>query len=302
MSFARVVSEIPVQFTPATRMTTQWLWDMRMSGGLPPGTSIEYWWTLSDAGGGELETAPAVVPFEDNRYDWRSINQGNITLYWYQGNDNFAGALMDAVQGALSRLADNTGAELASPVSLYIYANTADLQGSMIFPQDWTGGVAFTEYGIIAIGITPDAAGLDWGKGAIAHELTHLVVNQVTFNPYNALPVWLDEGLAMVSEGALDSTFADIFSQAEKNNTLISLRSLSSPFSADTYESLLSYAESYEVVNYLITEFGRDRMLALLHTFGQGSGYDEALNKVYGFDMDGLNAAWLVSLEGAAVR
>lgn len=302
LSFARVVSEIPVQFAPATRVTSQWLWDMRMSGGLPPGSSVEYWWTLSDAGGGKLETVPAVVRMDDDRYDWRNITRGNIMLYWYQGDDNFAGALMDAVQGALSRLADNTGAELVSPVSLYIYASSADLQGSMIFPQEWTGGVAFTEYGIITIGITTDAAGLDWGKGAIAHELTHLVVNQVTFNPYNILPVWLDEGLAMVSEGDLDPAFADVFSQAEKNNTLISLRSLSSPFSADTYESLLSYAESYEVVNYLITEFGRDSMLALLNTFGQGSGYDEALNKVYGFDTDGLNAAWLVSPEGAAVH
>lgn len=302
MAFAQIVSEISVQFTPATRVTAQWLWDMRMSGGMPPGSSIDYWWTLSDAGGGKLETAPARVPFDDNRYDWRNITRGNITLYWYEGDDSFAGALMDAVQDALSRLSENTGAELENPASIYIYASTADLQGSMIFPQEWTGGAAFTEYGIITIGITPDAAGLDWGKRAIVHELTHLVVNQVTFNPYNQLPVWLDEGLAMVSEGALESEFVDALSRAESNNTLISIRSLASPFSTDTYESLLSYAESYEVVTYLINNFGRDRMLALLNTFKQGSGYDEALNKVYGFDMDGLNVAWKTSLEGMAVR
>src|SRR3972149_7875110 len=95
-------------------------------------------------------------------------------------------------------LAHNTGAELKDPVRLYIYASSADLQGAMIFPQEWTGGVAFSEYGIVIIGITPDAAGLEWGKGTISHELTHLVVNQVTFNPYNYLPTWLNEGLAMV--------------------------------------------------------------------------------------------------------
>jgi hypothetical protein len=33
-------------------------------------------------------------------------------------------------------------------------------------------------------------------------------------------------------------------------------------------------------------------MFELLHTFRQGSGYDEALLKVYGFDMDGLEARW----------
>ena len=33
-------------------------------------------------------------------------------------------------------------------------------------------------------------------------------------------------------------------------------------------------------------------MLELLLTFKQGSGYDAALEKVYGFDMDGLNTLW----------
>ena len=33
-------------------------------------------------------------------------------------------------------------------------------------------------------------------------------------------------------------------------------------------------------------------MLELLLTFRQGSSYDAALEKVYGFDMDGLDALW----------
>jgi hypothetical protein len=297
-----VVSEIYVGFTPVTRVKAQWLWDMRKTGGLPPGSKVDYWWTVSDAGGNRLETPPAGVQIEDNRYNWRSVTRGEVTLYWYQGDDLFAGELMDAVQAALLRLSENTGAELEDPVRLYIYATSADLRGSMIFPQEWTGGVAFTEYGVIAIGIGTDSASIEWGKRAISHELTHLVVHQVTFNPYNSLPTWLDEGLAVKSEGEMEPEFKDAISQARNNNTLISIRSLSSPFSAYTDESILGYAESYMVVDYLITEFGREKMQELLNTFGQGSGYDEALSRVYGFDMDGLNARWQASLEAAGVR
>jgi hypothetical protein len=299
--FATVVSEIPVGFTPTTRVQAQWLWDMRQTGGLPPGSRVDYWWTVADAGGNRLETAPAVVQIEDNRYNWRDITRGDVTLYWYEGSDTFAGELMDAVQAALSRLSENTGAELTNPVQLYIYASSADLRGSMIYPQEWTGGVAFTGYGIIAIGIAPNASSLAWGKRAIAHELTHLVVHQVTFNPYNSLPIWLDEGLAMNSEGELGTDFVAALSQAIIDNTLISTRSLASPFSAYTEQSILSYAESYEAVNYLINEFGREKMLELLNTFREGAGYDEALEKVYGFDMDGLNARWQASLKAAGV-
>jgi hypothetical protein len=296
MHFADVVSEIPVGFTPATRVKTQWLWDMRKTGGLPPGSKVDYWWTASDAGGNQLETLPAEVQIADNRYKWQTLKQGLVMLYWYKGDNAFASELMDATQQALERLSENTGAELENSVSIYIYASAADLQGSMIYPQEWTGGVAFTEYGVIAIGIGTDSASIEWGKGAISHELTHLVVHQITFNPYNDLPTWLDEGLAMYSEGELDISFISALSSAEKNNMLISIRSLASPFSAFTEESILSYAESYEVVSYLISEFGRDKMLELLDTFKQGSGYDEALNTVYGFDMDGLNLRWQASL------
>jgi hypothetical protein len=256
---------------------------------------------LTDAGGSKLETTSKLIQIEDGRYDWQTLKEGLVTLYWYEGDDTFSGELMDATQQALGRLSENSGAELKNQVSIYIYASTEDLQGSMINPQDWTGGVAFSQYGIIAIGIATDSASLAWGKGAISHELTHLVVHQVTFNPYNDIPTWLDEGLAMYSEGALDSSFSNALFTAQKSNTLISVRSLASPFSAYAAQSILAYAESEEVVAYLISEYGRDKMLDLLDVFGQGSGYDEALNKVYGFDMDGLNVLWQASLVVAAI-
>jgi hypothetical protein len=209
---------------------------------------------------------------------------------------------MDAVDSALTNMAANTGAEIEKPVSFYIYASSADLQGSMIFPQDWTGGVSYTEYGIIAIGIGTSRAEIDWGKKTVAHELTHLVIHQVTFNPYNGLPTWLDEGLAMVSEGALDAQFTTALSSAKMQNKFTSIRSIASPFSAYGGESVLDYAESYEVVKYLIDTYGQPKMFELLSAFEQGSGYDEALNKVYGFDMDGLNTRWLASFKGAVVK
>jgi hypothetical protein len=181
---------------------------------------------------------------------------------------------------------------------MYIYGSNSDLLSSMIFPQEWSGGVAFTRYGCIAIGIS--SSNLDWGKGAIAHELTHLITEQMTLNPYNELPTWLDEGLAMYNEGPLDSSFTSYLNQAIKANNLISIRSLSSPFSAYADKSYLSYAESYSIVDFLISAYGGNKMFALLDTFRQGSTYDGALYKVYGFDMDGLNTVWQKSLTASA--
>jgi hypothetical protein len=197
---------------------------------------------------------------------------------------------MAKTQDALQMLAEDTGAELERPARLYIYASSGDLQGSMIYPQEWTGGVAFTRYGTMAIGISPN--NIEWGKDAIAHELTHLVIHQITLNPYNSLPVWLDEGLAMRSEGLLEPQFSTALAEAIATDSLISVQSLSSPFSAYSGEAVLSYAQSHSLVEYLISDYGQEKMFELLTTFKRGSGYDDALKAVYGFDMDGLDSLW----------
>ncbi|MDD5590532.1 MAG: peptidase MA family metallohydrolase [Dehalococcoidales bacterium] len=289
-NFARVSSEAYIDFVPATSVSIDWALEMIKIGGLPPGSNLEYWWTIEDADGDRITTAPAGIVFDDNRYPWQSLTQGQVTLYWYQGDKAFAQDLMLAAQQALVHLNEYTATELERPVKLYVYADARDLQGSMIHSQEWTGGVAFTRYGIMAIGIAPEK--LDWGRKAIAHELTHLVIHQATLNPYNTIPTWLDEGLAMSSEGPLSAPFNSYLDRAISENSLISVQSLASPFSAYTDAASLSYAQSYRLVEFLIDSYGQDKMFDLLKTFQAGSTYDGALLKVYGFDMDGLDYLW----------
>jgi len=289
-SFAQVTSEVYIEFVPSSTVDAEWTWDMRKTGGLPPGANVDYWWTVEDATGDKVATALVRVEFDDVRYDWHSLTEGKVTLYWYEGEQPFVQQLMTTAQQVLTRLAEDTGAYLEKPVKIYIYANSRDLLGAMIFPQEWTGGVAYARHGIIAIGISP--VNLNWGKRVIAHELAHLVIHQMTFNPYGGLPTWLDEGLAMYAEGELGAQFTAYLDKAIAENSLLSVPSLSSPFSAYAGESYLAYAQSYSLVEFLITNYGQGKMLELLNTFRQGSSYDAALEKVYGFDTDGLDTLW----------
>jgi hypothetical protein len=290
MSFAQVTAEAYIAVTPSSAVNAKYSLDMRKVGGLPPGTYVDYWWAVRDSSGAALETQPVRYQINDNRYTWRNLSQGKINLFWYQGDNSFAQSLMTAGQQALDKLASDTGATPDKTINIYIYANSKDLQGSMIFPNEWTGGVAFVQYSIIAIGISP--SNLTWGKGAMTHELTHNVVFQEVFNPYNDLPVWLNEGLAMYAEGPLDSQFTGPLKSAINSDNLISVRTICSPFSAYADKANLSYAESYTLIEYLLQQYGPSKMSQLLVTFKQGSTYDGAFQKVYGFDMDGLNNQW----------
>jgi len=303
MNYAEVVSEGWVDFTPASRIEANWVWNMT-NASLPPGAEVTYWWMVKDADGNRFETSPEIIHFDDDRYSWQSLTSivpqgGELTLFWYKGGDSFARELMDACEEGLARLTQDIGTYPERPIKIYIYASTGDLQGAMIFPQEWSGGVAFTEFSIIAIGIPPSE--LDWGKRALVHELAHLVVHQATFSPYGQLPLWLDEGLAMYSEGELDLVLRSYLQEAVLEDELISVRSLCSPFSAEPEKAYLSYAQSYSLVEYLLDNYGQDRMLDLLALLKQGSTYDEALTEVYGFDIAGLDARWRATLTNPIV-
>jgi len=288
LSLVPVSYRVDVDFTPGARVAASWTWNMLETGGLPPGAEVEHWWLIEDASGHRSETSPASIKFDDLRYDWNSLTSDQIALYWHQGDQPFAQELMDAAQGALQRLASDTGVSLEQVVSIYVYASPDELRGALIFPYEWTGGIAFSDYGIIALGV-PDLR-------TLRHELSHVVIYQAVFGPFGVIPRWLDEGLAVYTEGELRSDFRSHLDEAISEDELISVRSLASSFPTDPDEARLSYAESYSLVVFLLDNYGQDKMLEILDVFKQGSGYDDALIQVYGFDMDGLNELWRASL------
>jgi len=290
LNYAQVISETWPVFKPDVKVKTEWIWDRRRSD-LPVGTTIQYWWTIDNASGNKITTPRNTIQFNDSRFQWKEITEKSITLFWYKGDDSFSHDLMNTAQNALQAISEDTGASLKTPARLYIYGSTQDLQSAMMFPRGWEGGFAAYEYGTISIGISPND--LEWGKRAVAHELGHLVTHQITFGPYgDLLPVWLDEGLAMRAEGDPDDTDRKLIQRAQKADSLISLRSLASPFSTDAAKAALSYAQSQSVVEFLITVYGRDKISHLLTLFRNGSTINDALNEIYGVDQDGLDSLW----------
>jgi hypothetical protein len=298
MNFAKVTSEVRPRFRPSPVVEVSWKWDMRL-GNLPAGTRLKYWWTLGDAEGRQLRTELRSFEFNDERYNWQSLTEGSVTIFWYEGDEAFSRELLDAAQTSLDRLGRDIGVRLEMPVRVFVYSSAEDLRGALIYPIGWEGGVAFSDFGVILLGVSPNE--LDYGTRTIAHEITHLLVHEVTFSPYADLPPWLNEGLATYGEGELEQMQQSILEQAISQEALISVRTLSAPFSSDPRQAILSYAQSFALVEFLLNGYGQKRMFALLDTFKEGATYDGALELVYGFDLDGLDVLWRDSLEGEKI-
>ncbi len=299
LTCGNVIAKAYPDFTPGKSASVTWKWDMRQSGSLPPGAKLWWRWVVTDTGGNQTASPRKEITWLDSTHAWQSLGGERINLHWYQGDKAFGQTLHTTAVDALKHLDAEAGLKIEEPVDIYIYGKTEDMRDAILFEPSWTGGLAYPPYNIVIIGIHQGI--LEWGKLTEAHELTHVVIGHLTFNCLWSVPTWLNEGLAVYSEGQLDESSQKNFDQAIRDDTLMSLRSLSGGFSEKSDKADLSYSQSFSVVKFLIETYKRDKMTALLKNLRDGNTADEALQAVYGFDTDGLEDAWRAGI-GAKAR
>jgi len=295
-----VVAKAFPDVTPAKTVKAEWTWEMKQTGSVPPGSTIWWRWRVTDAQGLETVTNQKSVVWLDDTHAWQTISGGDINLHWYDGGRSFGEELHTSAVTSLEDLAKTTGLRTDSPIDLYIYADTADMKDSILYEPGWTGGLAYSDHNIVLIGIAPDQ--IDWGKRTQAHELTHVLVGQLTFSCLSDIPTWLQEGLAVYGEGGPEAASQKQLEEAIKADDLLSVRSLSGNFSEDPGKADLSYSQSYSLVNFLIEKYGQDQMTALLKSLRDGNTVDDALKSVYGFDVEGFDDAWRAFVKAPARR
>ena len=294
-----VIAKAYPMFAPGKSVDVEWVWDMRQSGSLPPGASIWWHWRYTDANGKEYVTDTMNATWLDDVHKWQTITSDFLRLHWYKGDQAFAKDLLNAAVNGLEFNKTESGLTPENTIDIYIYADTQDLKDAVLYEPAWTGGEAFPDQDIVIIGISQ--ADLDWGRDAMVHELTHVLVGHLTFSCLGDVPTWLNEGLAVFSEGPLDKSSQSQLDQAVEDDSLLSVRSISNGFSEISDKANLSYAESYSIVNFLIETYKQDKMTSLLTALRDGKTIDDALVSVYGFDIEGLEDAWRDSI-GASPR
>ena len=288
-----VIAKAFPQFTPGKTVNAEWTWEMRQSGSLPPGTTLWWRWRVTNANGKETVSETKTGTWLDDVHDWKIMNNGDsqrLRLHWYEGDQNFAVDLAKAAYDGLQFNESQSGLKADTPIDIYIYASNDDLRDAILYEPSWTGGQAFPDQDIVILGISD--ADLDWGRDAIVHELTHVLVGHLTFSCLGDVPTWLNEGLAVYSEGELDSPSQRQLEDAIRDDTLLTVRSLSGSFSEVSDKAYLSYSQSYSITRFLVETYGQDKMTALLLALRDGMTIDDALIQIYGFDIDGLEDAW----------
>jgi hypothetical protein len=291
-----VIQRVPVPAERGQRITLDYALDTQTDF-LGPGLDIEYRWAFTLADGTQYRSDPATLFYMDTQQQWKKMTSGQITLWWYSGDDAFGKDAIDTATRAADTLKKTFNVASDHPIRILIYANTRDLRVALPpNSAEWIGGGASPELGIIHAAIAPGQSSPSEIRRIIPHEMSHMIVYQASLNPYNHPPLWLDEGLAVHNQETPDVRFRPLVKNAVDTGTLIPLRALDSPFPLSADQALLSYAESESVVNYIITAYGSKTIGALVAAFNDELSYNQIVQRVLNKSIDDLDKEWKASL------
>lgn len=257
---------------------------------LIPGAEVTYTWNVT-VGGETLETDPQTVVYEDDRFDWRTVSDGNITL-WYYGNEDDARPVLSAARESLDRVSALLQTTVDIPVKVRYYESAEEMQQAII-SNNAEGVVTLGEvfYSDTAM-VSADSAPQDIAR----HEIAHIVVRQALSGPFD-VPDWLNEGLAVYAQAQPLPGQRQAIEDAIRTGQVMSVRSLSSASAGALGDRVfLYYGQSWSLVKFLIDTYGEQKFADLFRAFDGGATTNEALEQVYGFNQDGLENAWRASV------
>jgi peptidase MA superfamily protein len=255
---------------------------------IPVGSEFVIEWELTDKDGATFITEEERFTFLDARYDWQTRTEGNVTVYWYSGNESAADTAFVAASSAIADAEALLQVQVPYQVKVIVWRSEAEgnlamrPRGGTFDQQILTGGQR----------VAPDLLFVfEPNVDVVRHEAAHIVTKVAGDGPFTRIPSWLDEGTAVYMQTSVGRGYSNAVSLAVQTNTPLNLRSLGGQPN-DPGQINLFYGQSGSTVSFLIDEFGEQAFADLYATARAGSTTDDALLTVYGFDTNGLYNLW----------
>ncbi|MQF69021.1 hypothetical protein FIM12_01605 [SAR202 cluster bacterium AD-804-J14_MRT_500m] len=277
-----------LEFDPDYNVAASFTLDLTGSNYIPPGSNIEFFYTITDVLSNDNLTNLTTVMVMDPRFDWRSTSVGNITLWWYDQPDRKVKKVATEFQESLVRLEKTLNFRLMTPINGIVYSTRKEADLALPYTSEFIDsnqifhGFAFADWGaFIVAGLRDDI---------ITHEASHIFLDKAVSRPSVTLPAWLNEGFASYMESEPISVQQFDWSR-RYDKPLTSMNSVTgTPESLDYF-----YKKSESVVSFLFRVYGDQPFQSLISSLNDGLDLDSALVTAYGLDRIGLEAEWLAT-------
>ncbi len=258
---------------------------------VPMGVTLTFYWELSSGDQVVATTAEESALWMDTRFEWTAITSDQVKLHSYNLSSDFAQRVLDSAQSTMTDLEQRYDLERLHPIAVWVYESSADFSGTrQINTRETVAGMSYPGASVIAA-VIPDGSDRELGR-VLPHEISHQALFQATLNPFNAPPLWFDEGLATHYQIGGTEHYRDMVIQAEANDALFNISSLSVSFPFQPAQATLAYASSWSMLEYIGEAHGDEGIARQIDAFGQGTPPDEAVAEALGISLEDLNASW----------
>ncbi|MEW6110119.1 MAG: peptidase MA family metallohydrolase [Nitrospirota bacterium] len=132
----------------------------------------------------------------------------------------------------------------------------------------------------------------------LKHELCHLILH--TEIQSSNLPKWLDEGVAQWASGGIADIInpenKDILKQAVLSGSLPPLNDIQRTFPAAHRGLILSYQESRSFIEFIVSEYGEDKLISIMHSLKSSLSIENAVLNNLGEELNMLEQKWRKNL------
>lgn len=261
---------------------------------LRPFAPVTYWFKVTPVQGEMFTSNPYQFYYLDNRLKWKSLEVSGFIINWVSGDFEFGQAVVNETQKGLKAIQELLpDAGPVKPVVIYVYPSSQDLQNALeLNGLAWVAGHSSPDLGIILVSIPVGSEqGLEMER-QIPHELTHVLLYQVTGSGYKNLPVWLSEGLASLAELYPNADYPRSLEQAKKNQAILPMAGLCQSFPQDASSAFLAYAQSASFVNFIRQTYGSSGLYNLVMQYKDGKGCSEGVAATFNLPLDRLDYNW----------
>ncbi len=214
-------------------------------GLIRPFSRLNYWYHLILVGNESFDSDHYSLQYDDNRYQWQTIKNSNLSLHWVTGDLSFGQAAFDTANAGYKAIQALIPITPGNPIQIYIYSSAADVQNTLnLGGTTWLGGHASPDLGVVLVSIVPGETQTIEMERQIPHELAHVLLYRLAGPAYANLPTWLMEGIASQAERYPNANYAQVLNVSTQNKALLPLSDLCGPFPADASGATLAYAES----------------------------------------------------------
>jgi thioredoxin-like negative regulator of GroEL len=233
----------------------------------------------------------------------RRSPRGHALIRFAPGPDEviaeLAGEVLDA---AWQTVGDDLGLAPADPIRVELLGAPADLARMSPLTQaeiETTGTIALSKYNKLMV-VSPRATifGYPW-MDTLAHEYTHLVVTRLS---HDAVPIWLQEGLARFEqtrwrrppEVVLSATEQALLAAGLKKGRLITFEEMHPSMAKlpSQEAAALAYAEVYNLVGWIHGKVGYAGLREMIVAQRDGKSARRAVAEGLGLPWAEVEKAW----------